>query len=103
MWTLVNNISVIRKTKYSTIVLWMYKHRLILVFDPRSVLWIDREISIRPIHKIFSDTLMRELKKKMEPLRGMHEPWSEQTQDKQVEWEPDTDPKVAPIPTPLQK
>ena len=71
--------------------------------DPRSVLWIDREISIRPIHKIFSDALMREWKKKMEPLRGMHEPWSEQTQDKQVEWEPDTAPKVATIPAPLQK
>ena len=68
-----------------------------IIVDPRSVPWIDRMVSIRPIHKIFRGALTRKWKKKMEPLRAVHEPWSEQTQEKQVEWEPDlTDQHTCP-------
>ena len=60
-----------------------------IILDPRFVPWIDREVSIRTVDKIFADAVTREWKKTMEPLRPVHDPWIEQTEDSQIEWEPD--------------
>ena len=60
-----------------------------IVIDPRFVSWIDRDISVRSVEKIFANALTREWRKKLEPLKTVHSPWTEQTAEASVEWEPD--------------
>ena len=73
-WTFVNNLSVIPENKAFHDSVVDVQVQTDGVIDPRFVPWINHEVSIRPIHKIFSNALTGKWKKKMEPLRPVHGP-----------------------------
>ena len=45
-----------------------------IVIDPRFISWIDRDISVRSVEKIFTNALTREWRKKLELLKIVHSP-----------------------------
>ena len=59
VWTFVHNLSVIPEDKAFHDSVVDVQAQIDLVLDPRFVPWIDREVSIRPIHKIFSNATTR--------------------------------------------
>lgn len=52
--------------------------------------FINRKQTIQLISDIFSKKQQDEWKKLSEPIRPVHEPWMEQTEDNNVTWEPDS-------------
>ena len=77
VWTFVNNLSMIPEDKAFHVSVVDVQAQTDIVVDLPFVPWMDCEVSICPIHKIFRGALTREWEKKMEPLHAEHEPWSE--------------------------
>jgi len=50
--------------------------------------YIDRKFSIQPIDLIFTATQQNAWKEDMEPIRPLHEPWIELSQDDDITWTP---------------
>ena len=50
--------------------------------------FIDRSSSIQPIDEIFSRTVQNEWRKELEPIRPVHAPWVELTNEHNIMWEP---------------
>ena len=59
-----------------------------IVIHPYFVPFIDMSASVKEIADIFTATQQNEWKKKMEPIRPVHEPWVEITKDNNFSWEP---------------
>ena len=50
--------------------------------------FIDRSSSIQPIDEFFSRTVQNEWRKELEPIRPVHAPWVELTNEHNIMWEP---------------
>jgi DNA polymerase III epsilon subunit-like protein len=50
--------------------------------------FIDCSSSIQPINEIFSRTVQNEWRKELEPIRPVHAPWVELTNEHNIMWEP---------------
>ena len=64
VWMFVHNLSVLPEDKAFHDSLVDVQAQTDIVLDPHFVPWIDHEISICPIHKIFGDALTREWENK---------------------------------------
>ena len=59
-----------------------------IVIHPKFVPFFDRKESIQDIADIFANNVQNAWKKKMESVRPVHSPWTEQTAEKNIQWEP---------------
>jgi hypothetical protein len=50
--------------------------------------FINRKASIVPVTQIFKAKDVTQWKRTIEPIRPVHHPWLELTEDQYVEWEP---------------
>jgi len=50
--------------------------------------YLDRTDAICTVENIFGKNKLSEMKRDLEPIRPVHEPWTEQTEDTNVEWIP---------------
>ena len=59
-----------------------------IILHPSFAPYLNKTQSIVPIDEIFTETEVREMKKKMEPNHPVHDPWVEITEDADIKWEP---------------
>ena len=59
-----------------------------IILHPYFVPWINKKYTLQVIEDIFSATQKRDMLKKMEPIRPVHKPWIELTEDDGIQWKP---------------